>query len=90
MGSLNDHLLPSVEERSEFDMGLKSNASTSRAGTYPQRYILTLLMIVSIYGTHTKDVIKEWPKFFRMKCIHFRVSPREKISMIPYGMDIAC
>lgn len=61
MGALNDHLLPSVEEISESDMGLKSNASMSRAGTYPRGYISTLLMIIQ-RTVHSNNDIKGWPK----------------------------
>ncbi|XP_050938034.1 endoribonuclease Dicer homolog 3a isoform X2 [Cucumis melo] len=51
MGALNDHLLPSVEEISESDMGLKSNASMSRAGSTKRKELHGRTAIRALSGT---------------------------------------
>ncbi|KAG6599127.1 Endoribonuclease Dicer-like 3a, partial [Cucurbita argyrosperma subsp. sororia] len=56
MGALNDHLLPSIEEISEFDMGLKCNASTSGAGTTKRKELHGRTALRALSGTWGEKV----------------------------------
>ncbi|XP_022132011.1 endoribonuclease Dicer homolog 3a isoform X2 [Momordica charantia] len=51
LGALNDHLLPLIEEISEFDTALKSNVSTSRAGTTKRKELHGRTAIGALSGT---------------------------------------
>lgn len=68
LGALNDHLLPFIEEISEFDTALKSNVSTSRAGTYPWRHIPSLCLFV--WYTHKNCRTKNGQRSFSKQKRH--------------------